>query len=467
MTLDYFNGSTNQAQALGNSDSLGLGESGVFKRMHKPAPNEQANQPTTISMPQNAEDVNRINRFNPAAILLRTGILLGMKLDTFNLGSQLRLAYLTDEEANSRNLNMARLAHLRKVQAKLEHVVFLGGGKPRNLKKAILEGKGNHEKSVPINGIGLPSIASLAFGSNSHVSEILGPTIYFGEVATAINGNNGLGSLVEVTTAAAIAAATDLLGAIAAVVQSVGDVTRGGVPGEADADGETAIAVPESAVPANEKQSEEVPAPMVDCTPAPLMEPQQVPDVTTDSARLVVEPIDRDASSPSFDQTDSETGPNVGIVEVEIDDSPLIFRLNTEAAPKLGNAVSNTMYKPPMPGNAAKGKGGSVYSYRVKPPQKERSKGRRRAIACRPYIRPRLMPNQARGATASTPVHSRLDASMMNIDHSEFKVSSGSYFVPIHENPGFHEKIGIPDSFSCCELNRLRPPNQCRDQPVP
>ncbi len=224
MTLEYLNGLPGQAQGSVDQIDLGLGNLGLFKRKPKPAPNERTNQATTLRppTPQKGKGANVINRFNPAAILLRTGILLGMKLNMFNIGGNLRFAYLTDEQARSRNLNMERLAHLRKVQAKLEHAVFLGGGKPENLKKAILEGKGNHDKAVPLNGTGLPSITPLGFGSDSPVSDILGPVIYHGEIATAVNG---LGSLGEpVTAAAAIAAATAILGSVAAVLKSVGDV---------------------------------------------------------------------------------------------------------------------------------------------------------------------------------------------------------------------------------------------------
>jgi hypothetical protein len=340
MTLEYLNGLPNQAQGSIDRIDLGLGDLGLFKKKPKPAPNQRTNTTPTLAPPnpQKGKGANIINRFNPAAILLRTGILLGMKLNMFNIGSQLRFAYLTDAQAKSRNLNMARLAHLRKVHAKLEHAVFLGGGKPENLKKAILEGKGNHDKSVPLNGLGFASITPLGYGSDTPVSEILGPAIYQGEVTAYLNG---LGSLGEpVTAAAAIAAATALLGSVAAVLKSVGDVKAGGAPGAAASGDEAGLTIPEYTDPGGGGQQALPPADAGAPDPGQGIVPMDEA-VPTDSALPIVEPITSEGGS---NQRTANSDPNAepkkpGIVQWAKDNPVLAFGVIPAAALTLSYAI--------------------------------------------------------------------------------------------------------------------------------
>ncbi len=95
-----------------------------------------------------------INRFaNPITILLRNGILLAMKVNMFNVAKKLRFAYLTDAQAQAQGINLSELAKVRKQLKNLESQYDEAGGKPSNLKKAILNGQGNKDKKVPLSGL--------------------------------------------------------------------------------------------------------------------------------------------------------------------------------------------------------------------------------------------------------------------------------------------------------------------------
>ncbi|HEX7414999.1 MAG TPA: hypothetical protein VF411_13225 [Bacteroidia bacterium] len=53
--------------------------------------------------------VHVVNRANPATTLLRVGVLACMKLNLFKIGSNLRYAYLTDEQAKAKDIDLDKL----------------------------------------------------------------------------------------------------------------------------------------------------------------------------------------------------------------------------------------------------------------------------------------------------------------------------------------------------------------------
>lgn len=168
---------------------------------------------------------NAINRFNPATGLLRLGILAAMKLNMFKIAERLRWAYLTENQVRQKGFNVAVYHKLVKVREKLDKIFFGAGGRRENLKKAIITGKGNKDRAV--NGLGM---AGSHFDEDSALYEILGSELYESEMSTGLNGQ---GSLGEVGTGAAIAAATSVLGVIAAILKGIGDIKKGGTPGNA------------------------------------------------------------------------------------------------------------------------------------------------------------------------------------------------------------------------------------------
>jgi len=172
---------------------------------------------------------NVVNKVNPATVLLRNGILAAMKLNMFKVGSDLRWSYLTPEQARAKGtIDMDKYAKYVKAREKLENAFYAAGGKPENLRKAILKGKANKDKGVPLNGVdGLGSLDFVGdyMDSSTPLSQLLGPDIFYSENELSING---LGELGEPATGAAIAAATGLIAAIAKMLKGIGGVFKKG-----------------------------------------------------------------------------------------------------------------------------------------------------------------------------------------------------------------------------------------------
>jgi hypothetical protein len=133
-----------------------------------------------------------VNRANPATILLRNGVLASMKLNLFKVAQRLKWAYLSDEDAKKKGLIMVRFEKLKAVRSKLEGLFYKAGGNPDNLKKAIMKGKGNRNHEV--SGLG-------------DVTEY-----------------EAFGELGEPVTATAIASAAGIVGAIAGLIKSIGNI---------------------------------------------------------------------------------------------------------------------------------------------------------------------------------------------------------------------------------------------------
>jgi hypothetical protein len=153
-----------------------------------------------------------VNRYiNPATLLLRNGFLLAMKINLMNVAGRLRYAYLTDSQAQAKGMNMSELKKLRSVKDRAETVYWQAGGKKENLKKAILHGKGNKDKKVPLSGLdGLDNVYADQDEYN---------IIYSDDI-------EGLG---EIASGTAIAAATSAVAAIAGALKQVkGLFNKGG-----------------------------------------------------------------------------------------------------------------------------------------------------------------------------------------------------------------------------------------------
>lgn len=159
-----------------------------------------------------------VNRVNPATGLLRAGILASMKLNLMKIAGRIRYAYLTDEQAKAKGLDLDKVQKLRKILTKLEDIFYSGGGKKENLKKAILTGKGNKDNEV--SGLGM--VADSTFYDENTPLSILLSGIYEEEVM------EGLGSLGEPVTGAAIAAASSAMALIAGLIKQIGGLKKDG-----------------------------------------------------------------------------------------------------------------------------------------------------------------------------------------------------------------------------------------------
>lgn len=194
--------------------SLGRGR-GKFKNLVKNIQNSKA-----AGVVRNGLHI--ANRLNPAAGLLRAGILAAMKLNMFKIAERLRWGYLTPEQAQAKDLDMNKYNRLIGVKDQLEKIFFRAGGKLDSLRKEILTGRGNRNKEIPLSGLGAVDYAN--YTEDHKLSQILSPDTYYSE----LSGVEGLGSLGEPATAAAIAAATAALGAIAGLLKSIGSLRKGG-----------------------------------------------------------------------------------------------------------------------------------------------------------------------------------------------------------------------------------------------
>jgi hypothetical protein len=157
------------------------------------------------------------NRLNPATALLRAGILASVKLNLFKISENLRYAYLSDAEAEKQGVDMSKFARLKAVKDRLEKAYYSAGGKPENLKKAILTGRGNRDHQV--KGLGYLPDDMNGLGENDPISNLLGEAMMNDEFA-------GLGSLGEPATAATIAAASGIMGAIAGLLKNIGSIFK-------------------------------------------------------------------------------------------------------------------------------------------------------------------------------------------------------------------------------------------------
>ncbi|MFB6453795.1 transglutaminase-like domain-containing protein [Chitinophaga sp. Hz27] len=189
--------------------------------------------------------LNKINKINPATVLLRNGFLAAMKLNLFKVASRIKYAYLSPEEATKRGIIKDKYDKLVKVREKLENIFEGAGGNPKNLKKAILKGKGNKNKEVALSGFGFldSDLSVMYMDSNTPLSALLGTDIYYDENVRGMDGFEGFGELGEPVTGAAIAAASAAVAAIAKIIKGIGNIFGGGQKGSEDfSEGETSAA---------------------------------------------------------------------------------------------------------------------------------------------------------------------------------------------------------------------------------
>lgn len=165
--------------------------------------------------------LNVTNKINPATVVLRAGILASMKLNVMKVAENLKWAYLTEAEAKKRGMDMSKFAKLKNVLTKIEGIFYTAGGKPENLKSAILTGRGNRNKEV--SGFGLVSASEIdlsGFGETTPMPQLLGD-VYYDEFVNGLEGTEGLG---VVATSASVAAASTVMGSIAVLLKSIGNL---------------------------------------------------------------------------------------------------------------------------------------------------------------------------------------------------------------------------------------------------
>lgn len=218
MGWEEMNGDLGKLKILQKKNtSAGGGKQPILKKLVNKIAPPPGNQNTTTKKGKLKTAIHKglhvTNRINPATALLREGVLLSMKLNLFKVAEQLKYSYMTDEQAKAKEVDMAKFQKLKEVRAKLEKIFYDAGGKPENLKKAILTGKGNANHEV--SGLGYIPDEMNGVDDNSTSQEVLGTEMYQDE------GLNGLG---VVATTASVTAATGVIGAISGLLKSIGSI---------------------------------------------------------------------------------------------------------------------------------------------------------------------------------------------------------------------------------------------------
>ncbi|RYZ27445.1 MAG: hypothetical protein EOO10_12700 [Chitinophagaceae bacterium] len=237
--------------------------------------------------------LNTVNRINPATVLLRNGVLAAMKLNVKNVAGRLRWSYLTPEQAAQKNIDPQKFQRLVAAREKLEKIFYGAGGNPKNLKKAMLGGKGNKDKAVAVlDGISFAGVEYLS--AYTPLPQLLGREIYYSE---NVEGFEGLGELGEPITLATVGAAMGVISGVVAALKQIGNIFNGGGEGSKDFDEGT-----------NEAAENNVPVPGT--TPVPL------PEAGGPSTSL---PIEKPTIEESFKKTDNSGISNNALVKSETD----------------------------------------------------------------------------------------------------------------------------------------------------
>lgn len=172
------------------------------------------------------------NRINPVTVALRNGVLAGMKLNFLKIAENLRWSYLSPEQAQAKGADMGKYQKLKGVREKLEKIFHGAGGKPQNLKKSILTGRGNKDKAVPMNGLGYIPENVDGLHEEMPLNQLLGQDIYYSENVQGMEGLDGFEGLegfgelgdLGAATAASVAAASTVLTTIAGLIKSIGSL---------------------------------------------------------------------------------------------------------------------------------------------------------------------------------------------------------------------------------------------------
>lgn len=201
-----------------------------------PAPGSSTDAPKPKKKKFLGKVLNKINKINPATVLLRNGVLASMKLNVKKVASRLRWSYLTPDQAAQKGIDPERFKRLVATRQKLENIFYGAGGKIENLKKAILGGKGNKDKAVSGLGV-LPISESLDYiDVHTPLQTLLGPEIYYAENVDGMEGFAGLGELGEPLSLTSVAAAAGVIAGIVGSLKQIGDIFKGKGKGSDDFD---------------------------------------------------------------------------------------------------------------------------------------------------------------------------------------------------------------------------------------
>ncbi len=168
--------------------------------------------------------VRTFNRFlNPATILLRNGFLLAMKINMMKVAEKLRFGYLSEAQARKMGIDMRKFSKLRKTVEKAEKIYRTAGGRGRNLRKAILKGKGNKDRKVPLSGFTIGSIDTEPDIYNDPFEKFV-VEADIDTIEAFMNNEFEVDGLGAVATGTATAAASGAVAGVAAILSKIGNI---------------------------------------------------------------------------------------------------------------------------------------------------------------------------------------------------------------------------------------------------
>lgn len=241
---------------------------------------------------------SKVNKVNPATVLLRNGILAAMKVDLMGVARKMRFGFLSEAEAKKRGVDMKEWKKLKTTLELRMRQFEQMGGKRDSFKNAILKGKGNKKDPV-LGGLG-----SLGIYTEDGIYEVSGfDEVFLGLVAEEM-GMEGLGSLgVEPATASAIAAATASISAWAVdMKKNIKELFPGGLTNPLNKETEGAPTAEEDAANFN-AEIQQVEPEAVPIAPKQIVAIQQ----GVESKRVSPNALAQEATGEDINTTSGET----------------------------------------------------------------------------------------------------------------------------------------------------------------
>lgn len=202
------------------SNNEDFGELGKLFKKRTPEQKQRAKERRQKFMQKTRKVFNVLNKVNPATVLLRVGILASMKLNIMKVAEAIKWGYATREQAKAKGMDMRKYDRIKKILEKTQNIFYAAGGNPTNLRKAILTGRGNRKHELAgVDGLSDTMPLSQLLGDVYHDELVNGMEGFKG--FAGLEGGNGLG---EPATGAAIAVATTAIGALAALIKSIGNL---------------------------------------------------------------------------------------------------------------------------------------------------------------------------------------------------------------------------------------------------
>lgn len=171
--------------------------------------------------------LHSVNKFNPATVALRGGILAAAKLGVpKGMWEKLLWALVSDNEARQRGVNMANHAKVKGVFERVKRIFHGAGGKPRNLVKAMTQGRVNRRLRIVKSTGHLRGFEDQPEPKEGDtLLEVLGPEVYQEEIANPQMHLSGVSTpMGAIATGGALAIAMAALKAIDSVLKKIGEV---------------------------------------------------------------------------------------------------------------------------------------------------------------------------------------------------------------------------------------------------